>query len=196
MTPEDYDNKFSIVPSVPLKQRIELPSIGENYQGPSLNRLSPTVHIADFGTWYVQITTYCSFRFLPQMRLKHSMQFFATIRAQSRVCLISWNISVRTTMTYALPAAITEFEKTGKGPMAHKYAEHLILPFPSDRPWKQQSQRGHQVAARAIWTARVQTWVQAALGCLFRQCPRQTYGVDGYNVQVRLHASSPLTVQA
>ena len=53
-------------------------------------------------------------------------------------------------MTYALPAAITEFEKTGKGPMAHKYAEHLILPFPSDRPWKQQSQRGHQVAARAI----------------------------------------------
>jgi len=50
MTPEDYDNKFSIVPSVPLKQRIELPSIGENYQGPSLNQLSPTVHVADFGT--------------------------------------------------------------------------------------------------------------------------------------------------
>ena len=36
------------------------------------------------------------------------------------------------TMTYALPAAITEFEKTGKGPMVHKCAEHLILPFPSD----------------------------------------------------------------
>ena len=50
MTPEDYDNKFSIVPSVPLKQRIELPSIGENYQGPSLTQLSPTVHVADFGT--------------------------------------------------------------------------------------------------------------------------------------------------
>jgi hypothetical protein len=34
-------------------------------------------------------------------------------------------------MTYAPPAATAEFEKTGKGLMAQKYAEHL-LPFPSD----------------------------------------------------------------
>jgi hypothetical protein len=34
-------------------------------------------------------------------------------------------------MTYAPLAATEEFEKTGKGLMAHKYAEYLILPFPS-----------------------------------------------------------------
>jgi hypothetical protein len=35
-------------------------------------------------------------------------------------------------MTYAPPAATAEFEKTGKGFMAQKYAEYLLLPFPSD----------------------------------------------------------------
>jgi len=32
-------------------------------------------------------------------------------------------------MTYAPPAAAAEFEKTGKGPMAQKYAEYLFSHF-------------------------------------------------------------------
>jgi alcohol oxidase len=42
----------AILEGVGVKQRVELPSIGENYQGPSLlrNRSSPTVDVADFGT--------------------------------------------------------------------------------------------------------------------------------------------------
>ena len=41
----------AILESVGMKQRVELPSIGEDYKGLSAtNRLPPTVHIADFGT--------------------------------------------------------------------------------------------------------------------------------------------------
>ena len=41
----------AILEGVGVKQRVDLPSIGENYQGPSLlhNRLSPTVQVADLG---------------------------------------------------------------------------------------------------------------------------------------------------
>ena len=42
----------SVLEGVDVKQRVELPGVGENYQGPSLprNRLSHTVHVADFRT--------------------------------------------------------------------------------------------------------------------------------------------------
>ena len=74
----------AVLERVGVEQRVDLPGVGENYQGSFL--LSWAIQVTDFGIRYAQITTSCLSHILPQMRHRHSMGFFAKMRAQSKVC--------------------------------------------------------------------------------------------------------------
>ena len=72
-----------VLEGVGVKQRVDLPGVGENYQGAPIIGDERTLLIA-FG--HVQITPICSLRTLPQMTQRLSMRCTLGMQTQSQVC--------------------------------------------------------------------------------------------------------------
>lgn len=76
-----------VLECVGVKQRVDLPGVGENYQGPLRDELSVT--------WAMlltlenkQITTIFSFRTSLQTKQRRSMRFTPTMQTRLRVCTL------------------------------------------------------------------------------------------------------------